>query len=59
MSFDGIFLHLTLQEIKQNLLGCRVDKIYQPSRDELLFAERRKEPSGCSSLQRRMRHGFS
>ena len=48
MSFDGIFLHLTLQEIKQNLLGCRVDKIYQPSRDELLFAFR--TPEGAKRL---------
>lgn len=43
MAFDGIFLHLMLQEIKQNIVGFRVDKIYQPAKDELLFAFRTYE----------------
>ena len=37
---DGIFLHLLKNEIEETLLGARVDKIYQPSRDELLFTFR-------------------
>ena len=37
MAFDGIFLHLIKNEIKDRLLGFRVDKIYQPSKDELMF----------------------
>ena len=37
MAFDGIFLHLVKNEIKDKLLGFRVDKIYQPSKDELMF----------------------
>lgn len=40
MALDGIFLHLLKNEIKEKLLGCRVDKIHQPSRDELLFSFR-------------------
>ncbi|MGN0457985.1 MAG: NFACT family protein [Eubacterium sp.] len=40
MAFDGIFLHLIKNEIKQHLLGFRVNKIYQPTRDELLFVFR-------------------
>lgn len=40
MALDGIFLHLLKNEIKQQVLGFRVDKIYQPSRDEILFTFR-------------------
>ena len=40
MSFDGIFLHLTKNEIEKELLSFRVDKIYQPSKEELLFTFR-------------------
>ncbi|MBE6720646.1 MAG: fibronectin/fibrinogen-binding protein [Ruminococcaceae bacterium] len=40
MSFDGIFLHLIKNEIKQKLCGFRVDKIYQPSKEELMFTFR-------------------
>ena len=40
---DGIFLHLLKNEIEEALLGARVDKIYQPSRDELLFMFRTYE----------------
>ncbi len=37
---DGIFLYLLKNEIENELLGARVDKIYQPSRDELLITFR-------------------
>ena len=37
---DGIFLYLLKNEIEEALLGARVDKIYQPSRDELLITFR-------------------
>ncbi|MBR3150054.1 MAG: NFACT family protein [Eubacterium sp.] len=40
MAFDGIFLHLIKNEIKDKLLGFRVDKIYQPSKEELMFTFR-------------------
>ncbi len=40
MALDGIYLHLLKNEIKNRVLNCRVDKIYQPSRDELLFTFR-------------------
>ena len=40
MSFDGIFLHLIKNEIKDRLCGFRVDKIYQPSKEELMFTFR-------------------
>lgn len=40
MALDGIFLSLLKNEISSALLGARVDKIYQPSRDELLLTFR-------------------
>lgn len=41
MAFDGAFLHKTLEELK-DALGCHVDKIYQPSREELVLTLRKK-----------------
>lgn len=43
MALDGIFLHLLKNEISEKLIGFRVDKIYQPSRDELMFTFRTNE----------------
>ena len=40
MAFDGIFLYLTKNEIENKILGSRVDKIYQPSKEEILFTFR-------------------
>ena len=40
MALDGVFLYLLRNEIKEQLQGFRVDKIYQPSREELLFTFR-------------------
>ena len=40
MAFDGIFLHLMKNEITDKLVGFRVDKIYQPSREELMLTFR-------------------
>lgn len=40
MALDGIYLHLLKNEILSQLQGFRVDKIYQPSRDEILFTFR-------------------
>lgn len=40
MALDGIYLHLLKNEIKEKVLGFRVDKIYQPSKEEILFTFR-------------------
>ena len=41
MSLDGAFLSLVRKELlAKNLIGSRVDKIHQPSRDELLITLR-------------------
>lgn len=41
MAFDGAFLHKITQELSV-AVGCHVDKIYQPSRDELVLTLRKK-----------------
>ena len=43
MAFDGGFLSAVRCEMQPRLLGCRVDKIYQPARDELVLQLRSKE----------------
>ena len=45
MAFDGCFLHTLLSEINR-AAGARVEKIYQPSRDELLVHLKQKGFSG-------------
>ena len=41
MAFDGAFLHKITQELSV-AVGCHMDKIYQPSRDELVLTLRKK-----------------
>ncbi len=41
MSFDGAFLHKTIKELR-SAIDCHVDKIYQPSKDELVLLLRKK-----------------
>lgn len=45
MALDGIFLHHIKAELEEALIGARVDKIYQPNRDELVFSFRTYENS--------------
>ena len=41
MSLDGAFLHCVVQEmLERKLIGARVDKIHQPSRDEIIITLR-------------------
>lgn len=40
MALDGIFLHHLQHELSQRALEARVDKIYQPNRDELIVTFR-------------------
>ena len=40
MALDGIYLHLLKNEISDRVTGYRVDKIYQPSKNEVLFTFR-------------------
>lgn len=41
MAFDGAFLFKTVAELK-NAIDCHVEKIYQPSHDELVISLRKK-----------------
>lgn len=41
MAFDGGFLHKTVGELK-GAIDCHIDKIHQPSKDELVFLLRKK-----------------
>lgn len=40
MAFDGITLHFVTEELSEYLIGARVEKIYQPSKCELVFLMR-------------------
>ena len=40
MALDGIFLYLLRQELCEALVGARVEKIYQPTREEVVLSFR-------------------
>lgn len=40
MPLDGIYIYSIIDELKNKIVGCRVDKISQPEKDELIFALR-------------------
>ena len=37
MSFDGIVTSAIVAELKSNILGGKIEKIYQPEREQLFF----------------------
>lgn len=42
MAFDGIMTNAVALELKQNLIGGKINKIYQPEKDELIIYIRNK-----------------
>lgn len=42
MALDGIFLHFLKQEIEREVLGARVEKVSQPSKEELVLSLRNR-----------------
>lgn len=42
MALDGLFLHCIANELKQKLISSRIEKIYQPSKNELLLSFRNR-----------------
>lgn len=40
MSFDGFVTHSIVRELREKLLSGRIDKIYQPERDEIIVSVR-------------------
>lgn len=45
MALDGIYLHHLKNEIESFAVGARVEKIHQPSKEELVFSLRSREGS--------------
>ena len=43
MAFDGIMMTMVRREMSDVLIGSRVNQIYQPARDELVFAFRTQQ----------------
>lgn len=43
MSFDGIFLHCMKTELKAILVGAKVDKVFEPTREDLILSMRTRE----------------
>lgn len=43
MPLDGITLRLLKDELSKTITGCRIEKIHQPSKDELVFHLRSRE----------------
>ena len=37
MPFDGVFIHFLVQELKENLVGKRINKIVQPNMLDAVF----------------------
>ena len=40
MALDGAFLRYVVHELNSKLVGLRVEKIFQPNRDELVIGFR-------------------
>ena len=40
MAFDAGMLACTLSELKKTALGARIEKVYQPERDEIILQMR-------------------
>lgn len=43
MALDGIFMYNLTKELKQGLIGSKIDKINQPEKDEIILTIRGKE----------------
>lgn len=46
MAFDGMFLYFLRHELEQKVIGARVDRIHQPTREEIIVALRWKGGAG-------------
>ena len=52
MSLDAATLALVAGELKNTLLDAKIDKIFEPTRDEVLMTLRRDPPSAAVGPQR-------
>ena len=46
MAFDATFLTAVTAELRQNLIGCRIDKVQQPDRHSLVLTVRSRDFGG-------------
>ena len=54
MALDGAFLHCLREELTASLPDARVDKVHQPSREELIISLRTRGGSGASAGVRKL-----
>ena len=40
MSYDGFVTHSVVSELNNTVMGGKIDKIYQPEKDEIIIAVR-------------------
>ncbi len=45
MALDGVFLRHIKKELEESIIGSKVDKIYQPARDQIILSMRSREGS--------------
>jgi len=50
MALDAIAVRCIVDELNEKVLGCRVDKIYQPEKDELILHAKDRERGGAILL---------
>ncbi|MEE1049513.1 MAG: NFACT family protein, partial [Clostridia bacterium] len=43
MSFDGFVTRCITQELQNTILNGKIDKVYQPERDEIILSVRTRE----------------
>ena len=43
MALDGIFINFLVNEISEKLIGSKVDKVHQPTKNELVLLLRSKQ----------------
>ncbi|MFI3250920.1 MAG: NFACT family protein, partial [Eubacteriales bacterium] len=51
MPLDALTLTALVGELKETVIGARIDKIHQPSRDEIVLSLRSKNESGHSNCK--------
>lgn len=49
MALDGLFLSIIAEEIRETVLNARVEKISEPSKDEIIISMRYKNANGAGS----------
>ena len=43
MALDGVLLNCILAELEDKIIGGRIDRVYQPERDEIHIGIRQKQ----------------